>query len=242
MNVVCCTKSEVLLTEYSTHSHDKYEIILNLTGECTTIINGKTYNIEANNILIIPPGAEHEAFSNTYFSDFYIQAKNMNFHNVHITNDNDGIILSLMNMLYTVILEKEFNYKQIADNLLDTICNYLVKYIDVKYKYNFVGELKNVIIDNFTNPQFDLADAIKKTGYNKDYLRRCFEEDIGKTPLEYITNLRINMAKMLLVQNDFINIKNVSERCGYSDNLYFSTVFKKHTGISPREYRQKHME
>lgn len=50
------------------------------------------------------------------------------------------------------------------------------------------------------------------------------------------------MAKMLLVQNDFINIKTVSERCGYNDNLYFSTVFKKHTGISPREYRQKHME
>ncbi len=242
MNVVSCTKREVLLTEYPPHSHDEYEIILNLTGECTTIINGKEYNTEANDILIIPPGAEHEAFSSTYFSDFFVQAKNMNFHHVHITKDHNGIIITLMNMLYTVILEKEFNYKQIADNLLDTICNYLTKYIDVKYKYSFVGELKNIIVDNFTNPQFNLGDAIKRTGYNKDYLRRCFEEDIGKTPLEYITNLRVNMAKMLLVQNDFINIKNVSERCGYMDNLYFSTVFKKHTGYSPREYRHKHME
>ncbi len=241
MNVCCCIKHELEMASYHPHFHDEYEIILNLSGHCTTIIGGKNYHIEKNDIIIIPPRTMHEAYSDIYFTDFFIQAKYLNFENVYVTKDNNGIILSLMNMLHSVMLEKESNYKSIADNLLETIYSYLVKYINVNYKYSFINSLKNIIIENFEDPSFNLASTIDKTGYTKDYLRRCFEQDIGKTPLEYLTGLRISKAKMLLVQSDFTCVKDVSERCGFSDNLYFSTVFKKNTGLSPIQYRKKHI-
>lgn len=242
MNVRYCTKNENLMNSYVLHFHDTYEIILNLSGHCTTVIEGKEYHIEKNDIIIIPPYFNHSAHSDTFFTDFYIQAKNLSFSEVYVIKNYNDTILTLMNMLHAVMLEKETNYRCIADNLLETICSYLEKYIVVNYKYNFVSHLKNTIIDNFTDPEFNLANAIENTGYDKDYLRRCFEQDVGKTPLQYLTTLRINRAKMLLVQSDFISIKKISAYCGFSDNLYFSTVFRKNVGVSPTFYRIKQIE
>lgn len=181
----------------------------------------------------------HEAYSDTTFSDFFVQAEHLNFDKVYVTEDYNGTIYILMNMFRIVMLEKEFNYNIIGNNLLQTICSYLEKYVGIDYKYPFVNSLKNTILTNLNNPLFDLSAAIERIGYNKDYLRRCFERDLGKTPLEYMIGLKINKAKALLIQSDFIGIKNVSERCGFTDTLYFSTVFKRKVGISPSQYRKK---
>ena len=57
-------------------------------------------------------------------------------------------------------------------------------------------------------------------------------------PLEYLTRLRINQAKTLLVQDNFVSIEDVARNCGFNDSFYFSTCFKKHMGISPLRFRK----
>lgn len=241
MNVKACIKCETPMMHYREHSHcDRYEIITNYFGNCTVTIRNKKYEMGENDILIVPPDVVHKATSADAFMDFFIAANHLGYDRVHMIKDTDSIILPLMELMYKVMLEKDNNYAKIADSLLDTICAYLDKYINVNYKYPFVSSLKSTIIENFVDPDFRLSEAIDKSGYNKDYLRRCFETDMNKTPLQYLTELRINRAKMLLLQNEYTRIKEVGEKCGFSDNVYFSAVFKKMTGMSPAEYRKNH--
>lgn len=52
----------------------------------------------------------------------------------------------------------------------------------------------------------------------------------------YVSNIRINVAKLLLTSTD-MNVQGISDHLGYTNSNYFSTVFKRSVGMSPREYR-----
>ncbi|WP_342535911.1 AraC family transcriptional regulator [Sporosarcina sp. FSL K6-3508] len=70
-------------------------------------------------------------------------------------------------------------------------------------------------------------------------LSSLFFKQIGVSPTSYLTDLRIQQAKLLLRTSD-LPIAEVAENTGYKDHFYFSRVFKKETGFSPTGYR-KHM-
>lgn len=63
-----------------------------------------------------------------------------------------------------------------------------------------------------------------------------FKEATGMTPIEYLTRIRVDEARYLL-SNSNLNISEVASIVGYDDPLYFSRVFKKIAGVSPRYYK-----
>lgn len=65
---------------------------------------------------------------------------------------------------------------------------------------------------------------------------RCFKKQMGMTPLQYITSLRIQKACELLETTSY-TIQEIGELTGYENPLYFSRIFKEKTGLAPREYR-----
>lgn len=68
--------------------------------------------------------------------------------------------------------------------------------------------------------------------------RSEFKKSLGMSPKEYIINLRIETACMLLSESD-ISISEVARLVGYADPYYFSRIFKRKTGISPLCYKNK---
>jgi AraC-like DNA-binding protein len=94
--------------------------------------------------------------------------------------------------------------------------------------------------ENLENADFKLTDALKKYGYNPDYLRRSFKKHTSLSPLSYLNSLRIEKAKELLVFEHFLSVDQVAARCGFNDSFYFSTAFKRHVGESPLKYKKKH--
>lgn len=80
-----------------------------------------------------------------------------------------------------------------------------------------------------------IAEAVNT---NPSYLSRIFKKECGETLTEYITRMRIEKAKELLRLPDHF-VYQVSEATGFHDPAYFSTIFKKYTGMSPKEYKQK---
>lgn len=240
MNIKFCGKTVFPIRSCKMHSHRTWEIILHLSGTSVTQIGNDKYTVSAGSIMVIPPETPHDGRSQDVYTDMYIQAESLDFDKTVILRDYDGNILNLMQLLHKTFTEKENEYIEISNAILETICLFIKKYTKKEYKYDFVHTLKNEIYKNLENSDFRINTAVAKLGYNIDYVRHCFFEEVGKTPHEYLSNLRLSTAKKLLIQESFISIGDVAEKCGYNDSFYFSKIFRKTFGISPREYRKKH--
>jgi YesN/AraC family two-component response regulator len=77
------------------------------------------------------------------------------------------------------------------------------------------------------------------TDRNPQYLSASFTKELGMSITEYITSLRIAQAKEFLITTD-ISISEIGSQVGYEDSKYFSRIFLKSTGESPRTYRLHH--
>ncbi len=73
---------------------------------------------------------------------------------------------------------------------------------------------------------------------NASYLSTLFKREVGIPLTDYVNRQRIEQAKKLLVATDF-PIKSIAEKCGIPDVYYFSRMFKKRTGCTPRAYRER---
>lgn len=83
-----------------------------------------------------------------------------------------------------------------------------------------------------------LADQLH---YSTDHLNYLFRKATGETISEFITKYRVAKAKELL-EDPALKLYQIAEQLGYSHTSYFTSVFKKHTGLTPREYREASLQ
>lgn len=81
----------------------------------------------------------------------------------------------------------------------------------------------------------------EENGMEIHMLMRLFRKHLGVSPLEYRNRLRIEEAKRHLAHST-LSMKEIAERLGYRNALYFSTAFRKRTGVSPSLYRKRSRE
>lgn len=81
-----------------------------------------------------------------------------------------------------------------------------------------------------------LASAAEELHVNTSYLSMLFSQVTGVTFKEHINRVRVAEAERLLSNTDYPIIE-IAVACGYSDQSYFTKVFKKYTGFTPRQYR-----
>lgn len=92
------------------------------------------------------------------------------------------------------------------------------------------------IDENFASDSLSLNLVAEQIGMSANYLSAIFSQNMQKTFVEYVTEKRIEKAKKLLRQTDKASGE-IAKAVGYKDSHYFSFVFKKLQGCSPREYR-----
>lgn len=90
---------------------------------------------------------------------------------------------------------------------------------------------QKTILDNISEP-LTIKELARICAINECYLKKGFKAIFGKTIYEYREQTRIEMAKDLILNNQY-NINEVADRLGYASHSYFSTVFKRITGIKP---------
>lgn len=73
---------------------------------------------------------------------------------------------------------------------------------------------------------------------NKDYIAHVFKDETGFSLMNYVISLRMNKAKLLLMETDK-SVTDIAIECGYSDFAYFSKQFKKTTKLSPSKFRKE---
>ncbi len=104
----------------------------------------------------------------------------------------------------------------------------------------FVTDAITYIMDHINRP-FTVAELADNMGISERYLRRLFKLQTGKSPREYISDLRLNMAKDMLLTGSF-SVKEIAYSLGFQNSYYFSRFFKERTNQYPSEYRKEKRE
>jgi two-component system response regulator YesN len=122
---------------------------------------------------------------------------------------------------------------------LEEICRTACKKIEDSERtyYGTICDVAlNYILKNYENSLLCLNDIADSVNLSPAYLSALYKKHTGLNISDEITNVRIETACYLL-KHSGLSIKEISDKTGYSNQYYFSTSFKKKTGLSPSEYR-----
>ena len=103
---------------------------------------------------------------------------------------------------------------------------------------DLVFNCKTYITEHFSE-NLTLSDICKKLGYSVPYVSSKFRETVGMTFSQYLQKERINRSRALLLCTN-LSVEEICARVGYHNSTFFYRIFKKETGVSPREYRSSH--
>ncbi len=216
------------------HSHDCWEICLNIEGCGTNWCNGEKAAFSPGFIYVCPPNIPHykEAsggcFRDVYctFSDGGLLSKLKQFY---FTDDSNHTIQSLLTMIYKISLEQETGYGETTVLLLEALCRIILTKDASSLLSPAVTMLRDEIIKHFSDPEFKIQEVIEKSNYNGDYIRKLFKSEMGKTPAAYLADIRVENAKKLFRINRHPHycITEVAGLCGFYDTNYFSRLFRK---------------
>lgn len=126
-----------------------------------------------------------------------------------------------------------------AGGRLVALLSYYVEYYPctTQKSANYTVMACNYIEQSYRNPNFSVKSVADHLKIDRTYLYRLFKEETGMSVIDYINNCRISKAEVLLA-DESVSIKDVAYSVGFSDQLYFSRVFKKLRGKSPSEFRK----
>lgn len=84
-----------------------------------------------------------------------------------------------------------------------------------------------------------VPDVLRHVAVSRRLLEYRFREHLGRTPHQYLCEIRVENAKRLMKENGAMRLKEVSSACGFPELQRFRLVFKRLTGITPRQYRSQ---
>ena len=83
-----------------------------------------------------------------------------------------------------------------------------------------------------------LSELAEVAGVSPNYLSRLFKEETGINFVDWLNKLRIEKAVQLM-ENSTMKIYEIAEKVGFSNYKYFSSIFKKITGHTPKQYQKQ---
>ncbi len=228
---------------YKPHSHPEWELIYYTGGEGKVIIEDLEYSFESGTIFVIPPNVVHSDTSPGGYTNLYV-----NFSDNTIPPIPFGALDNPSRDIYNLllILQREYmlhikNHEQIMNLLLETVFAYINVFAISDKTNDYVENMKQIIISNYTEVSFSLNQMYDSININSDYARRLFVKETGYTPSNYLKRLKIKKAKELLgIKNVKFTIYDIAQQSGFSDQYHFSKIFKQVTGLSPMAWKKQH--
>ncbi len=97
--------------------------------------------------------------------------------------------------------------------------------------------LHSYIIENYRD-DIKISQIAEQLNYSSSYMTKLFCQEYDCSPSKFLISIRIQHAKQILRSNQDLSVRQVGEAVGYPEQGYFSRIFKRHTGLSPNEYRE----
>lgn len=152
---------------------------------------------------------------------------------------NDEIFFHDYKKLY-----EHFNYNTSLEeykNYFYEICRNIISGLNIKssQKYKELSDsIKQYLIDHI-NEDISLSKVADTYGMSTSYLSTIFKRETGQNYVKFVTNLKMESAMQLIAENESMTFAEISEHVGYYNIRSFYNTFKKHTGLTPSEYKKQ---
>ena len=250
INNVIHRKSTVNWHMHNIHFPNDHVIVIALEGKAIYDISGTPISINKNDIIVFAPGVNRSGCSDPKDPWEFIS---INFHleqnraAAHYFSEPYRHLPHIGDILRERFLSTAQAWAG-KDLLYCVQCRYLLLSIlhDILSEQLRPSHLPHVqeleaarqyIQANFRQ-EITIEDLSRSAGLSISHFRKLFKDTYGSAPMQYITALRINTAKDLLLSGS-ANITEAAALSGFHDIYYFSTLFKKKTGLSPSAYLKK---
>ncbi|MFD2445635.1 helix-turn-helix domain-containing protein [Bacillus sp. CGMCC 1.16607] len=138
--------------------------------------------------------------------------------------------------LFNQVLYSTIIYRNVQELILFTSKIFNLKEIVSDQKKDLIENCLDYVYTHFWNSQLTLEGIAEIFNRNPAYLSSLFVQKQGKSFREILNDARINNARKLLSETD-LSIKEISNLCGFSNQQYFTRVFKQKNNQTPNQYR-----
>lgn len=141
------------------------------------------------------------------------------------------------------------NHEMQIRNLLSEIWLLIIRFIDEtaaqrpKVNMHRQDRMRHMLkfIHKHYGEDISLKDIADSAAVSERECLRCFNEDIGRTPFQYVQSYRLHKSRELLQASDK-SITDIALECGFSSSAYFGKLFRDAYNMTPREYRKERKE
>ncbi len=221
------------------HIHEEWELLYCTGGEGRLAFSDVELICRSGDLIAIPPGMAHTPLKTGPHEGICLRIANatLTFRYPMVLHDDANC--SLLHLMQDTIwlFHSDADYRAA---LLPAYGHLLAQHVSSRRasspRNQMVEEIAQNIVQNYANPNYELDALLKSAPYCYDYLCRLFRQELHTTPNKYLMDLRLQSAADLLRGGTGRSITEIARMCGYNDPLYFSRMFKKRYGVSPREY------
>ncbi len=225
--------------KYPLHRHKSWEILYYLSGKGYLETPGKNLFFEPGTIIVVPPKLLHGSVSENGFKNISMGG---DYGHLFMTNEPFAVT-DPPNREGKILAELIYANRFSSPDYLSALCTAFIRFIlqNSTHETQLSRTVSQIIVDiteHFSDPNFNVTSALNKSGYAEDYIRAKFKEITNKTPIRFLTEMRVEHAKKLFeIYGYSRSVAEIAEGCGYNDPIYFTRVFKKIVGISPDAFR-----
>lgn len=244
------------------HDHNYYEYFIVTSGTIAHLANGKKTLLNPGTLVFIRPSDRHlycidesENFKiiNISFRTVYFESITKYFDSPVLKNMAEAAeppTITLPAMQITALKKRHYQLNVITDKralaiqlralLADVFAYFIVEY-ERQSRDDSKQWLQSLLSQMNTpeNIEEGLPALLRFSGFSHGHLCRIMKQELGVTPTQYITNLRLQYAANLLATTDY-DILSISVQLGFSSLSHFITIFKKKFGMPPSKYRAAH--
>ncbi|WP_308991299.1 AraC family transcriptional regulator [Mariniflexile litorale] len=235
-------------------NHDDYIFIYCVEGRGKVKINDLNTTISPNEYIIIPKHTAHSYKSHKedpwsiYWMHFdgiianALYERHKLSYNKIIPFNNDRI--KLFNQIFEIFnsnyIDTQLEYANILSLtfLSSFIYNAIETSINIHKNDNLVGSIIDFLNYNI-DKSYKSEDIAEEFNLSTSYIHTIFKKRTGYSLIHFFNLKKIQKACEYLNYTD-LNIKEISIKLGINDALYFSRLFKKYMGVSPKTYKESH--
>lgn len=227
------------------------KILWTLSGLGSIRVSGRVYTIAAGSVAVFLPGMRHEAWASTSTEELW--------ETRWITMDGPlcgaiaqslGVRAGAHPMQTERFISLFDRYREaIAAGTLETaraaelIAHEILLITSDGTRGqtrgdSIVSEAVSLMRLHWSEPQFGIAQLAEEIGVHRSVLSRRFHAEVGVSPQQYLSRLRLTNALTLLRSTD-LSIREISVQCGFADPGYFTRLFRETQGTTPGEFRQE---